>query len=337
MIATRWQPFRADALLSRRQGDLVVATRAPRSAPRPQDQAVVVLGAFDGVHEGHRSLVRAACDDARLRDVPCVAMTFDPDPAELLGSHRPGTRLLDVPDRMAGLLEEGVDAVFAVDFTARLAASSPEDFVEQVLLRAVRPVAVHVGRNFRFGKKASGDVDTLADLGSRLGFEARPHDLVESLGRPVSATRVRRLLLEGSLDEANQLLGRCHYVRGVVAHGRGEGTSFGFPTANVVCDESCCMPAEGVYACYVVHGSRAWPAAANVGAPPTFSGPRTAFLEANLLGFSGDLYGRTVEVAFARWLRASRRFDSLEELERVVLGNIGWVGEHLGTHEIALS
>ena len=117
---------------------------------------------------------------------------------------------------------------------------------------------------------------------------------------------------------------------GQFAHGRGEGTGFGFPTANVVCDPRACMPAEGVYACYVSQGGTAWPAAANVGAPPTFAGRRAAFLEANLLGFTGDLYGAEVAVSFVRWLRPSRVFDSLSELERVVLGNIEWVRRNLG-------
>ena len=147
---------------------------------------------------------------------------------------------------------------------------------------------------------------------------------------PVSSSRIRSLLAQGDVSGIVSLLGRHHYVRGTVAHGRGEGTGFGFPTANVCSDARSCMPREGVYACIVTDGVRAWPSAANVGAPPTFTSHRDAFLEANLIGFEGDLYGRELVVIFVEWLRGSRTFSSLDELERVVLGNIDWVRQNVG-------
>lgn len=189
---------------------------------------------------------------------------------------------------------------------------------------------VHVGENFRFGALGAGDAALLSACGEALGFDVVTHSLLERDGLPVSSTRVRTLLGEGRVSDAAVLLGRHHFVRGTVAHGRGEGTSFGFPTANVCCDPRFCLPCEGVYACLVTDGAWAWPAAANVGAPPTFDMHREAFLEANLLGFSGDLYGRELAVVFVEWLRASRTFSSLDELATVVLGNIGWVRDNLG-------
>ena len=291
--------------------------------------AVVAIGVFDGLHAGHRALIAHALEEARARGVSCVVVTFAPDPAEVVARPVPNTRLLSCADRLDALRGTGADEVVPLSFTPELAALPCERFVAEVLCTRMRPVSVHVGQNFRFGVRGSGDVQTLRVLGDRFGFEVHAHGLVASGGEPVSSTRIRGLLAAGRLREANDLLGRSHFVRGRVVHGRGEGTSFGFPTANVRCDPMDCLPAEGVYACYVMRGEDVWPAAANVGAPPSFSASEPAFLEANLIGFEGDLYDAEVVVTFEAWLRASRVFDSLEELEQTVLGNIAWVREHL--------
>lgn len=305
-----------------------------------QVRAVCLIGAFDGLHLGHRALLAAALADARARGVPCVAVTFSPDPAELLAGPAEGRALLSVTDRVRGLLSCGADAVVVFPFTEELARTDERDFVERVLLSVVRPVWVHVGSNFRFGYRGAGDTSSLARLGEQLGFGVTAHELVCADGGPVSATRIRGLLRSGgedSLAEAARLLGRLPFVRGTIKHGRGQGTGFGFPTANLSSDPRTCMPGEGVYACYFVLGSSAWPAAVNVGAPPTFSAPEEAFLEANLIGFSGDIYGERASVVFVRWLRASRRFDTTEELERVVLGNIDWVRSNLGAGRVEVA
>ena len=271
--------------------------------------AVLAVGAFDGLHLGHRALVDAAISDAHAKGVACLAVTFDPDPSELLAGESAERRLLSVEDRVALCRR----------------------FVGEVLCACCDPVAIHVGSNFRFGAGGAGDVCLLRELGRELGFEVRESVLLMAGGDRVSSTRVRNLLaLPDMLDEANELLGRAHFLRGAVEHGRGEGTSFGFPTANVRFPWRSCMPAQGVYGGYAVMGDSAWPAAINVGAPPTFSGPDELFLEANLIGFEGDLYGREMAVVFVEWLRASRPFSSTDELERVVLGNIDWVRTNLG-------
>lgn len=313
-------------------GEARVLTR-PGVTVGPDTAAVCLIGAFDGLHVGHRALLAAATSDAQGRGVPCVAVTFSPDPAEVLGGPVEGMTLLSVDDRVRGLLALGADAVIVFPFTEALARTDERTFVERALLSVVRPLWVHVGTNFRFGYRGAGDVSSLARLGERLGFGVSGHELVEAEGGPVSATRIRGLLHAGGaegLDEASRLLGRRPFVRGTIEHGRGQGTGFGFPTANLSSDPRVCMPAQGVYACYFVLGEAAWPAAVNVGAPPTFSAPEDAFLEANLIGFTGDIYGEGASVVFVRWLRASRRFSSTEELERVVLGNIAWVRKNLG-------
>lgn len=291
---------------------------------------VVVIGVFDGVHRGHWQLICGACEDAQRRGLPCVVLTFDPDPTEVLQPVAPSLRILGTRDRVAGLYAAGANEVMALSFTPELSKLEPREFVQGVIVARLHPQSVHVGSNFRFGRGGAGTPQTLSALGKEFGFEVYTHDLLQVGGGTVSSTRIRELLqTDDGLEAANELLGRCHYIRGTVAHGRGEGTAFGFPTANVVSDVRDCMPAEGVYACYVCCEGKAWPAAANVGAPPTFSARKPAFLEANLIGFEGDLYGKEVTVSFVKWLRPSRKFDSFEELKRTVLGNIAWVKENL--------
>ena len=300
--------------------------------------AVVAMGVFDGLHLGHRALLEQAKREARAEGTRFVVVTFDPDPSDVVSSSTPARHLLHGDDRVRGLLGLGADAVLVIRFTPDLSSLAPETFVRDVLMHELRPTAVHVGENFRFGYRARGTTETLEELGHAYGFSVRAHGLVEGDGGPVSATRIRALLERGDLDMANDLLRRCHYVRGRVEHGRGEGTSFGFPTANVRCKSTVCMPAEGVYGCYVTFGRKRWPAAVNVGAPPTFTdgGDSTqgTFLEANLVGFDGDLYGADVAVSFVAWLRGSKVFESIDELERTVLGNIAWVRANLGEGEL---
>lgn len=298
--------------------------------------AVAAIGAFDGLHLGHQDLLLGARKEADSRGVRCVAVTFDPDPSEFLDActTKMGTRLLGCEDRVAGLLELGADVVLCLSFDAEFADTEPHEFVDRFLLQAFRPISLHVGDNFRFGQGGMGDVALLSRMGNQAGFETHSHPLKSMSGMPISATRARTQILEGNLQDANELLGRCHYVRGVVEHGRGEGTAFGFPTANVRCDRRDLMPPQGVYACYVIVDGLGWPAAVNVGAPPTFGGQGEAFLEANLLGYTGDLYGSEVCVSFVSFLRSSRTFDSVEELEHVVLGNIEWVANNLGDHAL---
>ena len=184
----------------------------------------------------------------------------------------------------------------------------------------------------------------MTPTGDIRGFDVTGVELLEQGGAPVTATRIRGLVHAGRVEEAAGLLGRPHMVVGRVEHGRGEGASFGFPTANIVCDLFACVPEQGVYAGFVTvadeDGVRcAYPAAINVGLPPSFEGeaPEGTLLEANLIGFDGDLYGSKACVSFVRWLRDSRPFATLEELERTVLGNIDWTGRALGGRGIRIN
>ena len=317
--------------------DTAQAQLRSRGAVFELASSVCVLGAFDGVHAGHRELVRLAAADARARRLPCVGVTFDPDPADVLVGATRGMRLLMVGERLQELAALGLDAVLVVPFTRELARVGYAEFLRSWLFAATGAAAVHVGADFRMGSGGAGTVEALAAEGARLGVAVFGHELVSDAGGAVSATRIRGLVHNGHVAEAARLLGRYHGVRGEVAHGRGEGTSFGFPTANVHVDAASCLPSEGVYAAFALAGRRAFPAAVNVGAPRSFGGAAgVPMLEATLLGFEGNLYGEQLSVCFVEWLREPRTFASLAELEQTVLGNVSWVGHYVGTREVEL-
>ena len=282
----------------------------------------VAIGAFDGVHRGHRDLIAKTVADARARGVAAVAVTFDPDP-DVVVRPEPAPKLLLAADRIAGLSRSGVDGVLVVPFDAELAALDHAGFFERVLLPRLDIRSVHVGADFRLGAGGRSTVAVMGAWCAERGIEVAGHRLLCDDGAAITATRIRGLLAAGALADAERLLGRRHFVRGTVVEGRHEGAALGFPTANVALPALAQRPPAGVYAGFAFDGTTAWPAAINVGVPPTFQGEDgAAELEANLLGFSGDLYGATLAVLFTTLLRPQRAFASLEELASTVRGNI---------------
>ena len=318
---------------------------------------VCVIGVFDGVHLGHQELLKRAARDAVERGDKLAVLTFTPDPADVLASPAPSSKLLSDEGRVSALLSFGEDAdcpdvssVVCVDFDREFASLTWAEFAVGALGLIFGDEfeddfeAVFVGSDFRFGARGEGDLELLEKCGDYRGFDVTGVELLEQGGAPVTATRIRGLVHAGRVEEAAGLLGRPHMVVGTVEHGRGEGASFGFPTANIVCDPSACVPEQGVYAGFVTVADEdgalsAYPAAINVGLPPSFKGeaPEGTLLEANLIGFDGDLYGSKACVSFVRWLRDSRPFATLEELERTVLENIDWTGNALGGRGIRIN
>ncbi len=352
-------------------------------------EAVCTIGAFDGIHRGHRFLFSRTVLDARRRGLPSVIMTFDPDPDELFLPFSKIFKLLNNEDRLSYLTNFGADFVLSVPFTRSLAAKSAESFLRDVVTPVFKPRAIHVGSDFKLGAGNAGNVDELRKLGTRRSAkcEVFGYDLVCNVSEPVTATRVRRLLIdegncaaasqllcrshfvrgtvekgrqkgrefgfptanvridypllidEGNCAAASQLLCRSHFVRGTVEKGRQKGREFGFPTANVRIDYPYVVPAEGVYAGLVLVDDvdTVWPAAVNVGVPRTFADEENcASIEAHMLGFEGDLYGREVSVAFVERLRGQQAFASIDELMATVNSNIAWTAEHLGSEGFRL-
>lgn len=295
----------------------------------------VSIGAFDGLHEGHRALIAHLIEDARAQGLPAVAVTFDPDPDQVLPG-TPAKRLLTANDRLRALAASGVDAVAVVPFTPELAALDHEAFFTRVLGPVLNVRAVHVGEDFRLGRGGASTVPVIAAWGAARGIAVSGHRLVRDGDLPVSATRIRRLLDQGRTLEAACELGRGYAVPGRVEHGRGQGTGMGFPTANIAVDAALQLPADGVYAGAVLAGGSAWPAAINAGLPPLFADDaRSAHLEANLLGFSGDLYGQPVRVLFLERLRPMRAFPSVEALIAEVKRNIEQVRAAYGDEAVS--
>ena len=279
--------------------------------------SVVTVGFFDGVHHGHRRVVRRAVELARSRGARAVVLTFDPHPGEVV---RPGTHpaLLTTPEYRSDLMSSlGVDAVLVLPFTAELSKQSPEEFVERVLVDRLHAVGVVVGENFRFGHKAAGNVAVLTELGAKYGFTveglalAAPEEGEESR---FSSTDVRRMVLAGDVETAALRLDRPHRVEGPVVHGAKRGRELGFPTANVETPQYTAIPADGVYAGWLVVGEERLPAAISVGTNPQFDG-QARTVEAYALDRTDlDLYDRHVAVEFVARVRGQERFASLDEL-----------------------
>lgn len=286
----------------------------------PQDwgRSVVTIGSYDGVHRGHQLIIGRAVARARELGVPAVVVTFDPHPSEVVrpGSHPP---LLAAHHRRAELMAGlGVDAVLILPFTTEFSKLSPADFVVKVLVDKLHARVVVEGPNFRFGHRAAGNVEVLAELGRTYDYEVEVVDLYVSGkaggGRPFSSTLTRGLIAEGDVAGAHEILGRPHRVEGVVVRGAQRGRELGFPTANVETLPHTAIPADGVYAGWLHADGEAMPAAISVGTNPQFDGTERT-VEAYAIDRVGlDLYGLHVAVDFLAFVRGQAKFDSIDQL-----------------------
>ena len=284
------------------------------------------FGVFDGLHVGHQFLIDQAIG-TKKPEGSALAITFDIDPDEVFHPDRL-KKLMRNADRLQALCASGVDDVVVIPFDERFYKKTPEEFLGTFFAKGA-PSHLHVGEDFRFGARAAGTVATLQEWGERMGCKVHPHHLVSADGAPVTATRIRKLLLECRLDEANQLLGHPYILSETVQKGRGDGTGFGFATANLQVKPHDRVLGEGVYAAYTtVEGAR-YKAAASVGVSPTFEATSTANMEVHILDFEGDLVGRDVVVEFVKHLRPMVKFDSTEELVATVTADIQWVRDNL--------
>ncbi len=284
--------------------------------------AVVAIGVFDGVHLGHQALIAASAISAAQHRVPCVALTFDRDPDQVITPDAASPQLLALADKCTFLGDAGADIVLVIPFDTAIASMPPEEFVSSVLLSTCAPLAVHVGSDFRFGRFADGTVEDLEELGRSEGFAVSAHELVRLDSSPVTSTRIRALIADGAVEDAARLLGRTHRIGGMVVRGRGEGYSLlGVPTANILPEEHAALPSDGVYAGTALVGDRSWPAAISVGIPPTFPSAHDS-LEAHLIGFRGDLVHRHITLQIERRIRAQLHFADPTDLARAIRADI---------------
>jgi len=290
---------------------VIVRGGDPASWDLPAAGSAVAIGVFDGVHLGHRAVFDAVCPPPGGA-VP-TALTFDPNPAEVLGHGPPPAALTTMERRIELMGEAGMEAVAVATFDERLRRLPPEEFVDRYLVEGLRSVVVAVGVGFRFGRDAAGTTGTLETLGASRGFTVRVVPILTIDGVEVRSSTVRAAIERGDVTFAARLLGRPHEIEGVVVPGDGRGRTIGVPTANIDVADRLAVPARGVYAVRVRVRGAWYDGVSNIGSRPTFAGAEEA-VEVHLLDHAGDLYGASVRIGFIARLREERRFANVAAL-----------------------
>lgn len=275
---------------------------------------VVALGMFDGVHIGHQSIIRRAVSLAREQGGTAMVFTFSNHPLAVLAPQALPPQIGNNLLRQTRLAELGVDVLMSIPFTRSFAGNSPEEFL-QLLRRHMAPRCVVTGPNYTFGAKGKGNQRLLLREGASYGFATEICPAVLRDGRPVSSTRIRALLDQGNLGEANDFLGYDFTVMDRVIHGDQRGRTLGFPTANLAIPDERVMLPNGVYAARVIYKGQSYDGLANIGDNPTFAGCNRR-LEVNIQGFHQDIYDQVIEVRFLAKLRDEVRFDGVDQLVR---------------------
>jgi len=283
--------------------------------PRPPwlVHPVLALGNFDGLHRGHLKIVERVRRGAVEHGGTPMAMTFDPHPSRVVRPDKAPALLMTKAQRLEALERAGISAVAVVRFTLEVSHWDPETFVRTVLVDWLRVSEVWVGANFLFGHERSGNFSVLRTLGQRYGFRTDKIDPVRYKEFVVSSTRIRRLVTEGRVDEAGALLGHHFCIDGVVVEGKRRGHAIGFPTANLLTENEL-IPPNGVYATTVTIDGIVHASISNIGVRPTFGDSTATTIEAHVMGYSGDLYGRQIRLGFVQRLRDERKFEDVDAL-----------------------
>ena len=301
-----------------------------RAQPTRSPRVVLTLGNFDGVHLGHRAIVRRAVEQARRIGGQATALTFHPHPVAVIAPDRAAPLIQPVSDRLRTMRSLGIDATILQRFTPAFSRLEPAAFVEELLLPKLDLAHVVVGYNVTFGHRRAGTADTLRALGERLGFAVEVVGPVTAGEERVSSSAVRRLVGAGDVARAAALLGRPFTVRGRVIMGEQRGRTLGFPTANLHLRDRLLLPADGVYAVRVTvdDAGEELPGVLNLGIRPTFGERRRTF-EVFLLDFAGDLYGRWLRVHLIERLRGERAFAGPEALRAAIAADVARAREVL--------
>lgn len=280
--------------------------------------SAVTIGKFDGVHLGHRGVLAQLTSLAAAHGLSPVVVTFDRHPMALFKPEACPIALASNAQRVDLLAESGIAATLELAFTRELSELTPEQFVDQVLVGALDAKLVLAGRDWRFGHKGAGTIDTLRELGAARGFEVVQLDDVDVHGSRISSTRIREHLAAGRVREAAALLGRLPSVRSTVVHGDAIGRELGFPTANLDPDMEGFLPADGVYASWAHLDGQRYGAAVSIGNNPTFEGIPARRTEAHLIDASVDAYDKPIVIEFVEYLRGMIAFDGLESLAKAL-------------------
>jgi riboflavin kinase / FMN adenylyltransferase len=285
---------------------------------------VVTIGAYDGVHVGHRALIADVRRLAAERGCASAVVTFDRHPAVVVRPESAPKLLTDLEQKLELLADTGIDYALVIHFDEQRAAESAPDFVREILVDCLHARSVVVGHDFHFGKGRQGNVALLLDMGRELGFDVLGIKLIEDHGAAVSSTEIRRRLADGDVAGAAELLGRPYEVRGVVIRGDERGRHLGYPTANIAVPAEVQLPADGIYAGWYERPTGEVNAAAiSLGRRPTFyEDAEASLLEAYLIDFDGDLYGEPAKVRFIKRLRGEQKFDSVDALTNQIAKDV---------------
>lgn len=274
--------------------------------------SVVTIGNFDGIHIGHQAILRQARSEADRRNVPVVVVSFEPHPGKVLFPQKAPEIIKTNKQKRDLLRANGVDYYFVLQFTPEFSRMEPETFIEEILAGTLGASAILVGEGFAFGRKRRGNVAMLREMGSRFGYDVIPVDHVQVDGEVVSSTRIRTLLKNGRIRQANRLLGRRYYMEGIVIRGERLGRELGYPTANIL-SENELVPMLGVYTTYTTIGSVRYDSVTNIGLKPTFGGQKI-IVETHLFDFDAEIYGERIRIEYLSFIRPEIKFERVDEL-----------------------
>lgn len=297
---------------------------SPAEVPPAFGPSAVTVGNFDGVHVGHRQIMRRLVSAARAERLVPTVLTFDPHPARVLAPDRAPRLILTTAQKLRKLEEEGIEAVLLLPFSLEFAKLTPEQFAERILAQTLKVRRVLVGEDFRFGHRQSGNVETLRELGGQLGFILEPIAAIGARGERFSSSAIRKLVSAGRVSRACRMMGAPFSLEGAVVKGRGIGSKQTVPTLNLS-PENELLPKAGVYATRVrdLKNGREWTAVTNVGIRPTFGDEGGLTVESFLLSEFGGATPSRIEVAFLAFIREERKFDSADLLKRQILRDAG--------------
>jgi riboflavin kinase/FMN adenylyltransferase len=283
---------------------------------KPVNNPIVTIGTFDGVHLGHRAIFDRMKSDAQKYDGETVVITFYPHPRIVLDPNNTELRFIKTQERKIQDIEEaGIDHLIVVEFTKVFAATSSEDFIRNLVVDKIKPKALIIGYDHHFGKDREGSIRLLEKLGSEFDFEV---DMVEAQsieGKTVSSTKIRNLLKEGNVKEANLMLGHEYSITGLVVKGKSIGRDLGFPTANIeVADQYKLIAAGGVYACRVLYAGVLYKGMSNIGFRPTVDRGELT-IEVNIFNFDQRIYGQEITITFVDRMRDEKKFENLQALK----------------------
>ncbi|MEQ8438751.1 MAG: bifunctional riboflavin kinase/FAD synthetase [Ilumatobacter fluminis] len=303
--------------------------------PFPGEDAVITIGAYDGLHLGHQTVIAEVVEQAKRTGRRSAVVTFDRHPAVIVRPESAPKLLTDHEQRMELLEATGIDAAVVLPFDEAQSQEAPISFIERVLVRCLSTKLIVVGADFHFGRNREGNVELLREVGKTYGFEVAPVVLIpraDGVDEPVSSTAIRRALAGGNVEMASAMLTRPFEARGKVVQGDQRGRLLGFPTANVEVPNRTCLPADGVYAgWYERPDGTTHPCAINLGRRPTFyEHADSSLLEAHLIGFEGDLYGEAAKIRFTNFLRSERKFDGIDALVAQLNADVDHAKELLG-------